>query len=154
MLEQWEAVLRLNRNHPSIVAWCMGNEQYDSFDLAPEMYRAAKRLDPSRLVIDSDGCGFKHKERETLDFLVVQFGEGHSIGHGDGKYNFPANITKPVIAHEMGYFVTLHDLKQIDLFKDGLRPYWLFQTPISREKRPIDLYPDWRAPPTVCKQPR
>ncbi|MCI0537262.1 MAG: hypothetical protein L0Z50_18770 [Verrucomicrobiales bacterium] len=145
-LEQWEGVIRLNRNHPSIVTWCMGNELYDSFDLAPEMYRTAKRLDPTRPVIDSDGCGFKHKERETLDFLVVQFGEGHSIGYGDGKYNFPANINKPVIAHEMGYFVTLHDLAQLDLSKDGLRPYWLFQTrDLAKKHGQLDAYPDWLA---------
>ena len=45
-LEQWEAVIRLNRNHPSIVAWCMGNEQYDSFDLAPEMYQVGEAAGP------------------------------------------------------------------------------------------------------------
>src|SRR5687768_10141378 len=99
------AMIAVHRNRPSMWVWCMGNELYDSFDLAPEMYQLAKRLDPSRLVIDSDGCGFKHKDRTTLDFLVVQFGEGNSIGYQDGKYNFPADINKPVIAHEMGYFV-------------------------------------------------
>jgi hypothetical protein len=143
-LEQWEAVIRRNRNHPSIVVWCMGNEQYDSFDLAPEMYRTAKRLDPSRLVIDSDGCGSKHQGRQTLDFLVVQFGEGRSIGHGDGKYKLPANISKPVMAHEMGYFATLPDLAQLDLFQSGLRPYWLLQTRKLIMKNGLaDAYPDW-----------
>jgi beta-galactosidase len=145
-LEQWEAVIRLNRNHPSIVAWCMGNELYDSFDLAPEMYRAAKRLDPTRVVIDSDGCNFKHKGRETLDFLVVQFGEGNSIGFQDGKYDFPGEINKPVIAHEMGYFVTLPDLRQLDLFQRGLRPYWLIQTRDLAARNGLTAsYPDWLA---------
>ncbi|MCI0535611.1 MAG: hypothetical protein L0Z50_10330 [Verrucomicrobiales bacterium] len=145
-LEQWEAMIRLNRNHPSIVTWCMGNELYDSFDLAPEMYRAAKRVDPTRPVIDSDGCSFKHKDRETLDFMVVQFGEGDSIGHQDGKYRFPGEVNKPVIAHEMGYFVTLPDLAQLDLFKQGLRPYWLFQTrDLAKKNGLLDVYPDWLA---------
>src|SRR3989454_9479485 len=58
-LEQWETNIRRHRNHPSIVTWCMGNELYDSFDLAPEMYPAAKRLGPTRVAIDSDGCNFK-----------------------------------------------------------------------------------------------
>ena len=145
-LDQWETMVRLNRNHPSIVTWCLGNEQYDSFDLAPQMYEAAKRLDPSRPVIDSDGCSFKHKARSTLDFLVVQFGEGHSIGHQDAKYDFPADLTKPVVAHEMGYFVTLHDLAQQDLFKNGLRPYWLAQTrDLATRNGLLDVYPDWLA---------
>jgi hypothetical protein len=142
--EQWEAAIRLNRNHPSIVSWCMGNELYDSFDLALEMYQAAKRLDPTRLIIDSDGCGFKHKDRKTLDYLVVQFGESHSIGYQDNKYDIPATITKPVIGHEMGYFATLHDLAQIDRFKNGLRPYWLLQTrDLAKKNGLLDIYPDW-----------
>jgi hypothetical protein len=145
-LKQWDDIIRLNRNHPSIVAWCMGNELYDSFDLAPEMYRAAKRLDSTRVVIDSDGCNFKHKDRETLDFLVVQFGEGNSIGFQDGKYSIPKDVTKPVVAHEMGYFVTLPDLKQLDLFQGGLRPYWLLQARDLAARNGLTAsYPDWLA---------
>ncbi|MCC6235746.1 MAG: hypothetical protein IT580_24125, partial [Verrucomicrobiales bacterium] len=145
-LDQWAAMIRQHRNHPSIVAWCMGNEQYDSFDLAPEMYATAKRLDPTRLVIDSDGCGFKHQGRSTLDFLVVQFNEGSSIGFQDGKYAFPSEPTKPVIAHEMGYFVTLPDLRQLDLFQNGIRPYWLLQTrDLAARNGQVADYPDWLA---------
>ena len=43
--EQWEAVIRLYRNHPSIVTWCMGNELYKSFDAAPQLYQRAKQID-------------------------------------------------------------------------------------------------------------
>ena len=145
-LEQWQAMIRLHRNHPSIVTWCMGNELYDSFGLAPEMYRMAKRLDPTRAVIDSDGCNFKHQDRETLDFMVVQFGEGDSIGFQDTKYNIPAEIRKPVVAHEMGYFVTLPDLKQLGLFRNGVRPYWLLQARDLAERNSLVAdYPDWLA---------
>ena len=142
--EQWESVIRLYRNHPSIVTWCMGNELYKSFDAAPQLYRRAKQIDPTRLVIDSDGCNFDHKNRETLDFLVVQFGEGNSCGFQDAKYNFPSTLAKPVVAHEMGYFVTLPELTQIDLFGKGLRPYWLFQTrDLAAEKGMTDRYRRW-----------
>ena len=145
-LEQWQAVIRLNRNHPSIVTWCMGNEQYNSFDIAPAMDEAARRLDPTRPIIDTDGCSFKHATRESLDYLVVQFGEGHSIGHQDRKYDIPAAIAKPVIGHEMGYFVTLPDLAQVDRFKGGLRPYWLLQTrDLATENGWLGAYPDWLA---------
>jgi beta-galactosidase len=145
-LDEWRGVIKANRNHPSIVAWCMGNEQYDSFPEAPEMYRIARETDPTRAVIDSDGCGFKHQDRSTLDFLVVQFGEGGSIGLGDGKYSIPADVRKPVICHEMGYFVTLHDLSQIDLFRGGLRPYWLLATRELAGKQGVTgEYPKWLA---------
>ncbi len=145
-LEQWIEVIRCNRNHPSIVTWCMGNEIYDSFELAPAMYEAAKRLDPSRPVIDTDGCDFKNKDRKTLDFMVVQFNEGDSMGYQDGKYNFPSDIGKPVIAHEMGYFATLPDVDQLKLFKNGLRPYWIFDAhALAQQNGVLDVYPDWLA---------
>lgn len=141
-LEQWEASIRLNRNHPSVVSWCMGNEQYDSFDQAPAMYEIARRLDPTRPIIDTDGSS---KERPTLDYNVVPM-EGNSIGFQDGKYNVPARFTKPVIAHEMGYFVTLQNLAQLDLFKHGMRPYWLFQArDLATKHGMLDVYPDWLA---------
>jgi hypothetical protein len=145
-LEQWEAVVRLNRNHPSIISWCMGSEQYDGFDQAPAMYEIAKRLDPTRPVIDADGVWQSREDRPTLDYIATMFDEGKSIGFADGKYEVQKKFTKPVIAHEMGYFVTLHDLAQIDLFKDGLRPYWLFLThDLAKKNGMLDAYPEWLA---------
>lgn len=143
-LEQWEAVIRSARNHPSVVVWCMGNELYDSFDLAPAMYQAAKRLDPTRPVIDSDGSAFQHQDRETLDFMVVQFNEGNSIGLQDSKYHVPETVRKPVIAHEMGYFVTLPKLDQIPFFQGGLRPYWLLQArDLALQRGVFESYETW-----------
>jgi hypothetical protein len=144
-LEQWEEVIRLHRNHPSIVAWCMGNELYDSFDLAPEMYRLAKKTDPTRLVVDSDGCRLNHRNRETLDYLVIQFNEARSCGFQDRKYDgIPADLSKPVIAHEMGYFITLPDLAQLAFFRDGMRPYWLLQAQALAAKKGVEApYAQW-----------
>ncbi|MCU0916561.1 MAG: hypothetical protein MUC88_18655 [Planctomycetes bacterium] len=123
-LKLWQEMIRRNRNHPSIVAWCMGNELYDSFEQAPAMYRLAKELDPTRPVIDSDGVA--RKPRETLDYAVWQFSESASCGYQDAKYRFePGSL--PVVAHEMGYFVTLPDLRQLELFREGLKPYWLYE---------------------------
>jgi hypothetical protein len=145
-LLEWEAMIRHLRNHPSITSWCMGNELYDSFDLAPEMYRRAKRIDPTRPIIDTDGCRFHHKDRQTLDYMVVQFGEGTSIGHRDRKYDIPPDLFKPVVGHEMGYFATLHELSELDRFQGGLRPYWLIQTQeLARHKDLVKVYPQWLA---------
>jgi GxxExxY protein len=140
-LKLWQEVIRRNRNHPSIVVWCMGNELYDSFELAPQMYRLAKELDPTRPVIDSDGVS--RKPRPTLDLGVWQFNESASCGYKDSKYRFdPAS--QPVVAHEMGYFVTLPDLRQINLFQEGLRPYWLRDARDNARKAGVeDVYAQW-----------
>jgi len=140
-LKLWQEVIRRNRNHPSIVVWCMGNELYDSFEQASEMYKLAKELDPTRPVIDSDGVS--RKPRPTLDFGVWQFNESSSCGYKDAKYRFdPAPL--PVVAHEMGYFVTLPDLRQIDLFRDGLKPYWLYDARDKAGKEGVeDAYAQW-----------
>ena len=68
------------------------------------------------------------------------------MGYGDKKYDFPANIGKPVVAHEMGYFATLPDLAQLKLFKNGLRPYWLLKTrDLAQQGNVLDVYSEWLA---------
>jgi beta-galactosidase len=134
-LKLWQEMIKRNRNHPSIVTWCMGNEIYDSFEQAPEMYKLARELDPTRPVIDSDGVS--RKPRPTLDFGVWQFNESSSCGYKDPKYQFKPG-PQPVVAHEMGYFVTLPDLRQIDLFRDGLKPYWLYDARDKARKAGVD----------------
>ncbi len=144
-LDQWVSIIRARRNHPSIFVWCMGNELYDGFDLAPEMYRLAKEMDPTRLVIDSDGVHDLNQIRPTLDYVMAQaFHETTRFGLETEKYELPSTPEKPVLAHEMGYFVSLPDLTQLDLFEQGLRPYWL-DTARKRaaEEGVLDLYPGW-----------
>src|SRR6185436_7491431 len=67
-------------------------------------------------------------------------------GFQDSKYSIPKDVTKPVVAHEMGYFVTLPDLKQLDLFQGGVRPYWLLQARDLAAANGLETtYPDWLA---------
>jgi hypothetical protein len=122
---QWTQLIRRFRNHPSVAAWCMGNELYDSLPIAQQLYDLAKQLDPTRLVIESDGSRLDALDRPTLDFASVPFDEGRSLGFGDGKYDLAQRPAKPVIAHEAGYFQTLPDPAERDRFTHGLRPYWL-----------------------------
>jgi beta-galactosidase len=124
-VEQWCELIRRYRNHASVAVWCMGNELYHSFDQAAEMYRLAKQLDPTRLVIESDGSRLDAIGRPTLDFVSAPFAEPDSIGFGDGKYELADRPTKPVVAHEAGYLQTLPDPADLDRFGTGLSPYWL-----------------------------
>ena len=142
-LDQWREIIKASRNHPSIVTWCMGNELYDSFDMAPAMYHLAKQIDPTRLVIDSDGVA--RQPRETLDFWIWQFKESTSFAYRDDKYDLgDIKPQRPVVAHEMGYFVTLPNLEQLPLFRQGIRPYWLYEArDLAHKKVVTELYPKW-----------
>lgn len=90
--------------------------------LAPRFYDIAKQLDPSRLVVDSDGsCAARSGgvTRKTLDFCSQQFdirniGDWGNIALDEGtKYHdtcsnethecsFTKPPTVPVISHETG----------------------------------------------------
>jgi hypothetical protein len=108
----------------------MGNEMWESFPLAPELYRLAKDLDPTRPVIDSDGlwpAGFLDgtKDRTTLDFYPVLFDEESLPPDKPGKHRFDGVPKKPVLSHETGNYATVPRLDLIDEFKDNFKPFWL-----------------------------
>lgn len=148
-LRLWREAIKANRNHPSIITWSMSNEMYDSFDLAPEMYKAAKELDPTRLVIDTDGVGLPAagaKSRDTLDFLSVPFDEGGRFGFHDDKHVVASKPDKPVLVHEMGNFGTFPDLDQAKLFKGGIRPWWLYSAQdLAKTRGVTGMLPEWVA---------
>lgn len=128
-LDTWREVIRANWNHPCIADWCMGNEISGQHELSKELYRIAKEIDPTRMVIDTDGVWIKtvgDPMRPTLDFLTPVFDEHQRWGFNDNKYPQDLKATKPVLVHEMGNFATLPSLTQIDLFEGGVRPYWLY----------------------------
>jgi beta-galactosidase len=127
---EWAAAIRRLRNHPSIFDWCMGNEMWESFPLAPALYRVAKELDPTRPVIDSDGlwpAGFLDgaKDRPTLDFYPVLFDEWSLPLDNPGKHRFPGAPRKPVLSHETGNYATVPRLDLIEEFRDNFKPFWL-----------------------------
>ena len=148
-LDTWREIIKANWNHPSIVTWCMGNELASHPELSPEIYRMLKEMDPTRLVIDSDGTEFPApgaKIRKSLDFQSCGFDEGRLFGLNDNKYLHNLKPTKPVVVHEMGNFATLPSLSQISLFENGIRPYWLYTLRDLVTKGGLqDEYPAWVA---------
>jgi beta-galactosidase len=122
----WAAYIRQMANHPSVMAWCMGNEQNDGLPFGPQLYRTAKSLDPDRPVIDSDGVP-PSTDRTTLDYRPVQYDE-HAIpwGASRGKYAAPNPPTsKPTIVHEMSNLSCLPDPAEADSFDGTIKPFWL-----------------------------
>ncbi len=122
----WAAYIKQMRNHPSVFAWCMGNELYDGLPIGPELYATAKRLDPTRPVIDTDGLPAGRK-RDTLDYHPVQFNEW-SIPWGAGRDKYGVKQTpRPCLVHEMGNLSVLPDPAGVPLYSGAIRPFWLQQ---------------------------
>lgn len=138
---EWSAAIRRFRNHPSVLDWCMGNEMWGGVPLAPELYRIAKDLDPTRPVVDSDGVharGFVDgaQDRDTLDLYFAMFDVGNTPLDKPDKFHCP-NPLKPVISHETGNYVTFPRLDMIDLFTDNFKPFWL--TPVKAKLEAMGL---------------
>ena len=130
---EWTAVLRQFRNHPSIMGWVMGNElgQYDALPKPQALFAdIARKLDPQRFFIDSDGVHPQvhldpQYDRDTLDFYTIQFNEQSSNPiDSHGKYNYPKPI-KPSISHETGNYVTFSRPDLVDQFRHNIKPFWL-----------------------------
>lgn len=135
---EWAKAIVRYRNHPSIFDWCMGNELWDGIDLAPDLYKMAKQLDPARLVIDSDGImpsGFidGQKDRPTLDFYTVMFNILTMPLANPAKFETGIPL-KPIITHEEGNFAQFPQLKDIELYTDDLKPFWLTDTRVRIAK--------------------
>jgi len=138
-----QMILRL-RNHPSLFAYCLGNE-IDDPGRNPEVQRLAKvtkKLDPTRLFIDT--CARGQYDRQNVDFDVqhmgyfAPFARHHDMFDTTGNWRIfgsvddramveqaegggPADRTcrelhvdRPVIAHEICHYTALRDLDALD----------------------------------------
>jgi len=142
--QDWtEMILRL-RNHPSLMAYCLGNE-IDSPGTNPEVEHLAKltkKLDPTRLFIDT--CARGQYDRENVDFDVQHMGYFMPFGRHYDMFNTTSNwgifgsvagkamvepadddnpasrtvreihVKRPVIAHEICHYTAYRDLDRLD----------------------------------------
>ncbi len=123
----WQTYIRQMRNHPSVFSWCMNNEMWSGFELAPELYKMAKRLDPTRPVIDADGVG-GDLNRPTLDYLTIMFDiRNIPWGQRRGKFQMKDPPKRPVISHETSNISVLPDPADIPKYDGVVRPFWLEQ---------------------------
>ena len=125
---EWAAAIVQLRNHPSIFDWCMGNEFWNSLPLAPDFAASARRLDPSRPFVDSDGLwrDFLGRDRNTLDFYFLMFDVMKIPLDIPQKFRTDKPL-KPVVSHETGNYVTFPRLDQFDLFVHNVKPWWTVQ---------------------------
>lgn len=115
--------VRQMRNHPSVFAWCMGNEEANGFALGPDLVALARSLDPTRPVIDTDGVG-PGAARPTMDYLPIQFDE-NVLPWGSTRSKYHVDARQPVIVHEMANISVLPDPADIPHYTGVIRPFWL-----------------------------
>lgn len=90
----WErdlrAWLKRDRNHPSVIAWSIGNEtggKRGIRNISPKLLRVCREMDPTRLVTSG------HSNPEQMDIEGVN-------GHSEFQYFFTHPPTKPFVATE------------------------------------------------------
>jgi hypothetical protein len=112
-----ESILRAHRNHPSFLSLALGNElnpewvkddaqRKEFFATVAEFYHAAKTIDPTRIILATDGTPLR-----PTDMMSV--------------YGEPAKDV-PTVRHEFGeYYCSLPDISLIDQFTGVVEPTWL-----------------------------
>jgi glycosyl hydrolase family 2 len=68
VIEEWEEVLRRDRNHPAIVGWCPFNETPpDAGPLQAAVAAVTRAIDPTRPVLESSGYAHSIPHPQVLD---------------------------------------------------------------------------------------
>ncbi|HID06137.1 MAG TPA: hypothetical protein EYP10_03210, partial [Armatimonadetes bacterium] len=134
-------------NHPSIIAWCLVNEEWginmDAREVREwlrKMYSLMKRLDPTRLVIDNSPAGRGHVISDIEDQHVYRNIPDRAsdfenwvrtfAGHPHYTFRYPDSIRRgfePLVVSEFGNW-GLPDVNRLLEFYGGKEPYWFFQS--------------------------
>lgn len=68
MMDEWEAVVQRDFNHPSIIGWCPFNETTpEAAPLQNKVMEQTRRLDPTRPVLETSGYVHAYNEAMLLD---------------------------------------------------------------------------------------
>ena len=109
-------------NHPSLVTYSMSNERYEQPGKLVELYHLAKKLDPTRLAIDTDGAG--GEPRPTCDIWL------HYANQSPGFVGYMRAVSAdtadyrqaPVAEHEYLNLATMPDLAVLPHYTGGMLP--------------------------------
>ena len=110
-------------NHPSLFAYELSNETWEGSPRLTRLYHQAKKWDPTRLAMDSDGVWPDNPPRRTNDLRLV-----HPHNHGKSWQEYmeetseehPEDKLKPVVMHEYLNLPTLPDVGIIDDYTGGM----------------------------------
>ena len=130
-------ILAAYGNHPSFTMFCLGNEPSGDFSFLDKMLGELKQIDKRRLYTFSDDDTGK-VPGETSDYLATQItkmgpirihdfrGKGRFAAEPGGTdYDFSKHveiIPVPLIAHELGQWVTYPSYEEIGKYTGVLKP--------------------------------
>jgi len=114
LLEQLETMIRRDRNHPSIIIWCLGNEEHiiQGNDVGARILKTMKRktrdLDPTRPVTHAMNGDWGSVVTEEMDIQGCNYLE---IGDIDElRKKFPS---KPIILSEAASSMTTRGIYEV-----------------------------------------
>ncbi|MDA3817043.1 MAG: DUF4982 domain-containing protein [Prolixibacteraceae bacterium] len=126
-----ERLIKRDRNHPSVVIWSMGNEEWGietsikGARITAEMQAYAQRFDSSRAFTVAASGGWDNGSGITPQIIGYNY-----IGHGDidkhhAQFPWQAGIgTEETSTHQTrGIYITDHDKAQIGLTDESPRYY-------------------------------
>jgi beta-galactosidase len=102
-LHELEALVRRDRNHPSVILWSIGNEEPDQSSdrgkrVAHSMIRAIRKLDPSRPITMAENSGSNKGAAEEVDVRGFNYLD-YVVNHKVDEYH-AANPDKPLFGSE------------------------------------------------------
>lgn len=140
----WEETIKLYRNHPSIAIFCIGNEMHQAghFPEVKCLYNKARKLAPSKLIMDNAGWG--EFDRQSADIFAQHiayffpFKQHQDMFNSDAPWrmngsvydekleastetaSFKANIRRwtdpirPTLAHEALHYIDIPDYQKLN----------------------------------------
>ena len=127
----WSNVIRRDRNHPSVMTYCMGNEGYAQLERKEKLYQIAKQLDPTRFVIAT-----AHHEGASLQWCDI-------VETNTDKY-----ADKPYFRHEYGHWSSFPDVRLAGRYaaSPGGSPFWVQEAEENAKAHGVaDLLPAFAA---------
>lgn len=125
-LAEWKALIKEHRHHPSVMAWCGGNEEEWGYFFENRVYEIAKQIDTYRPAIPTDGRWMAQEVEndDNYDYVSVCYAESTDVLPIDEYSDLYSrdDCGKPQIIHEMGNFTTLVPVDDLPKY-DGAKNY-------------------------------
>ena len=133
MKEEGQRIQDTYGNHPSFTMMCLGNELRGDFDVMDKMLGELKERDPRRLYTFSADHVRRHPG-PTSDYYVAHNTESGPVRIHGARYTktndgtmrdhtaHADRFTVPMVAHELGQWVTLPDYSEIGKYQGVLKP--------------------------------